>query len=273
MRAVVTIARYEIVMMWRRRSLVLLVGLLLTGMIGFALLIENSTGSQGDFIPTEDSVELPVWAQNIDFVVVGNTFKLSNLMIAVMVIFGCGILLMMGEVIPLDHQFRIRELLDTVPISRSAYLLGKLLGVTGGVFAAWLIAGVVGGVVLRGVFGEYDVRVYLLLWTLLVLITSLLIAEISVVTGSWVSSRRASVLIGLVMLPFGLFLMILAVPSMAGSGALIEPIYALSILLTPDELGRAEISGRITQILGTFVLIAVTLWVLGWGWMRLRDLR
>jgi len=37
--------------------------------------------------------------------------------------------LMVAEIIPLDRQYRVREVIDATPISESLYVAGKLLSV------------------------------------------------------------------------------------------------------------------------------------------------
>ena len=106
----------------------------------------------------------PDWAQGIDLVVATHTLALINVLIAGMVFYMVGVTLMLGEVIPLDRQFKVRELLDTLPISRAGYLGGKLLSAWAGLLLGIVGVGVISAIVLRLIFGEYDLRVFAALW-------------------------------------------------------------------------------------------------------------
>src|SRR3982751_1845254 len=119
---------YEVLMAWRRRSLPILWILLLAGVLGFALLVENinrATPVMDQAVQTSASdPNAPPWAQGINLVVATHTLALINVLIAGMIFYMVGVTLLLGEVIPLDKQFKVRELLDTLPISKATYLGG-----------------------------------------------------------------------------------------------------------------------------------------------------
>ena len=121
-------------MAWRRRRLPILWLLLLVGVVGFTLLIENVNREQpvmqegleqtiGDANP-----DAPEWARDINPFESARTVSLINVLIAGLVFYTVGVTLMSGETIPLDRQFKVSELLETLPISRTVYLAGKVLG-------------------------------------------------------------------------------------------------------------------------------------------------
>jgi hypothetical protein len=256
---------YELLMAWRRRSLVILWILLLAGVIGFALLVQNAKGTQP--IPAVDSsneANLPTWAQGIDLAAAGNTFALVNILIAGMIFYSVGVTLMMGEIIPLDRQFKVRELLDTLPLSRTAYLGGKLFSAWAGLLLGIIVVGVICALALRLILGVYDMRVFLAMWIAMLLPSSFVASALSLLASSPFSSRRTAVLMGLCIIPVVLFLVSLGVPSFAGIGALIEPIYALGILLAPGEESSVEIRTRIVNTLAVYALVLVSAWTLAW---------
>ncbi len=267
--------RYEVLMAWRRRSLPILWILLLAGVIGFALLIQSINSQQpvmeGAIRHTLTDPNAPAWAQGIDLELTTHTLALINILIAGMVFYMVGVTLLLGEVIPLDKQFKVRELLDTLPISRTLYLGGKVVSTWAALLAGISVIGLICALGLRLIIGAYDPRVFVALWIGLLVPQSLIAALISVLAASLVGSRRAAVLVGLLVVPFVLILATTTAISFAGVGALIEPVYSLGILLSPGAETNAEIVSRITSTLIQFVIIGGVVWVVIWGWTRLRE--
>lgn len=272
MRQIGAMVRYELLMAWRRRSLVILWILLLAGVIGFALIVQNAKGNQP--IPAMENgsdANLPTWAQGVDLAVAANTFALVNILIAGMIFYSVGVTLMMGEIIPLDSQFKVRELLDTLPLSRPAYLGGKLMSAWAGLLLGIVVIGVICALGIRLILGVYDMRVFLALWVAMLLPSSFVASALSLLVSSPFSSRRTSVLMGLLIVPLVLFLVAMGVPSFAGIGALIEPVYSLGILLAPSEESAIEIRNRIVNTLAVYALTLVSIWTFAWINARRRD--
>ena len=274
MRQIGAMVRYELLMAWRRRSLLILWLLLLAGVVGSALMIESSRRDQPYMDQViEDSVgaNTPAGAGEINVLEAANTFALINILIAGMVIYSVGVTLMMGEIIPLDRQFKVRELLDTLPLSRTVYLGGKLLSAWAGLLLGIIIIGVICALAARLILGVYDVRVFLAMWIIMLVPSSFVASALSLLSSSPFSSRRTAVLMGLVMIPVVLFLVTLGVPSFAGIGALIQPIYALGILLAPGEGAAIEIRGRIVNTLAIYALVLIGIWTFAWVNARRRE--
>ncbi len=270
------IVHYELLMAWRRRSLPILWVLLLVGVIGFALLVRSineETPVIQDSVARNIAADGPEWARGLDVVETTHTIGLINVLIAGMVFYTIGVTLMMGEVIPLDRQFKVRELLDTLPLSRATYLGGKLLGAWVGLLAGMVIVGVVCAGALRLIFGVYDLRVFVALWIAMLVPESLLAAALSVLGAAQAGSRRTAVMIGLLLTPVVMALAISAVISFAGIGALIKPVYAVGVLLMPGPETNAEIVRRIVNALALFGGIVIATWTFVWGWSRVREAR
>jgi hypothetical protein len=259
----VAIIRYEILMAWRRRSLPLLWGLLLAGVLGLTALVMNVNQQ------IMASIEAQLAAQQITLEQF-HTNTLFTIMIAAMICYSVGITLMVGEVIPLDVQFKVRELFETLPISRATYLGGKLLGVWGGIVLGWLLVGVISAIAFRLIIGTYDLRVFLILWVLLPLPASLTAAALSVLVASLVNSRRIAVVTGLLILPFSFYLGVIGVSSFIPLTALIDPIYTYGspILPSRDQIAFNAVKGMLTQIGVVTGAWAIVLFV----WRR-RELR
>lgn len=261
------IVRYEILMAWRRRSLPILWILLLVGVVSFAALIADvnqRTPVVEGAVQANVGADAPEWAQGLDVVKTTHTIALINVMIAGMVFYVIGVTLMTGETIPLDRQFKVRELLDTLPISRTQYLGGKLLGGWGGLLLGMVLVGVLAALALHFILGAYDLRVFAALWVAMLLPPTFLAAAFSILLSSAAGSRRTAVIVGLLIIPVVMIFVTLAVPSFAGIGALIEPVYAVGILLMPGDEANAEIVNRIGNTLAIYGVALVVVWVLAW---------
>jgi hypothetical protein len=268
------IIRYEMLMAWRRRSLPILWVLLLVGVCGFAGLVANVNRQQPVMegaLERTAAADAPEWAQGIDVVEASHTISLINILIAGMVFYAIGVTLLMGEVIPLDAQFKVRELLDTLPMSRATYLGGKVLGAWVGLMIGWALVGVACAVVIRALIGVYDVRVFVALWFAMLIPASTVAVTLSVLLAAGAKSRRAAVLVGLAITPVVLVLVTLAVPSFAGVGALIEPIYAVGILLMPGNEANAEIISRIANTSAIYAGALALVWCGTWLVSRQRE--
>jgi hypothetical protein len=253
--------RYEVLMAWRRRSLPILWFLLLVGVVGFALLV-SSVNQQGMSLAQ-------IMARNSNMpTYVLNTIPLINILVAGVLIFSVGITLMIVETFPLDKQFKVRELLDTLPINRSVYIGGKVLGAWSGLLIGWVLMGIVCSIALYLILGAYDLRVLVLLWVVALLPATLLASALSVLAGALVGSRRLAVLVGLVLLPITLFLVGWGIPAFFNTGGLIDPIYAMAMAgpVTPTRL----LNDLLIVIAGYTGVIA-GVWVIVWGWMRVRE--
>ena len=246
-----TIARYEILMAWRRRSLPLLWTLLLVGVVGFALLVDNANQVIIDSVQERVQAGLFTMEQF-------NTNLLFSTMVAAMIFYSIGVTLLMGEVIPLDAQFKVRELLGTLPISRAAYLGGKLLGVWGGLVIGWLLVGVIAFIALRLIISIFDWRVFVLLWLLLPLPATLTSAAISMLACALVSSRRAAVFVGLLVLPFAFYLNAMSVVNFVNLTVLLDPIYTYGSPLLPSN--EQIVIDAVQGVLNHILVIAFT-----WG--------
>ena len=270
-------ARYELLMAWRRRSLPILWLLLLGGVIFFTLVIRNvnvQTPVMDESMQrTISDPAAPEWAQGLDVVITSHTIGLINIVIAGMVFFMVGVTLLMAEVIPLDRQFKVRELLDTLPLSRAGYFGGKVLSVWAGLALGVGVVGVICAVIIRLLIGEYDVRVFAALWVATLLPMAFVASGVSVLAASLVGSRRGAVMVGLVVMPFVLGLAFTSVMSFAGVGALIEPVYAVGILMMPGADANAEIVSRITTTLLIFAGVLLAVWSGVWLNARMRESR
>lgn len=279
--------RYELLMAWRRRILLLLVGLLLIATVFFGQVVGDSSAvstmsvqvdpATGEVVQSGGSDvnlnEVAPWLIGVNYPVAVNTMAIIQVLIAVMVVGAIGMTAFLGEVIPLDRHYQVRELLDALPINNTTYLGGKALGVVVLVLIVVLGAAVIGGAALHFVVGNYDGRVYAVMWALMILPPVLLSALLAVLLCSWTARRRAAVMISLILMPFIVILLFFGVPALGGAGVIVHESYALSILLVPSADSTAVILQRIRDVLVLYAAVLGVAWLAIWTYMRLRSVR
>ncbi|MCB9451577.1 MAG: ABC transporter permease [Anaerolineaceae bacterium] len=141
---IVHIARYEMQMHWRGRALrvIMLAVLAMNGLNG---VVVRDYAVLTSFNVTA-SIDALVWTT------LGVTFAFL-------------LPIMISDAIPKDRQQGVRELIDSLPVTRSVYLLGKLLGVYVVVFLMLTFTMLVIGIFYRLMLGEFPLRPYLEVWT------------------------------------------------------------------------------------------------------------
>lgn len=288
--------KYELLMAWRRRSLLVTILFLFVGLALFTLTMQKEPlGAEGgEVLYLNDTVipatitmrlyatgdittlsadetvlaNIPNWLRNIDLEQANATFKMATLLTMVTALLIIMLLLMSAETIPLDKHYRVRELLNTLPLSRATYLGGKLL-------AIWL--GLLGGIILcallympiaQGRFGTFDVSAYLRLWAVMLLPASIFASGLSVLAASGVSTRRTAVLVGLVLVPIGIFVFVFVI--LAVFTPLVGRANATYTTLSYDGLINS-ILGSIGQTMLIANLGVLAFGIAIWGIGRLRE--
>jgi hypothetical protein len=74
-----------------------------------------------------------------------------------------------AETIPLDRQHKLRELLETKPLTKTTYLAGKVLGLWVSLGIGLLVCALLYGVAARFLFGAFDLLLYTAVWGLVLL--------------------------------------------------------------------------------------------------------
>ncbi len=264
-------ARYEVIMAWRRRVLPVLLVLLVFAVAGIGLLVRDvNTTSTLDAANQPPPDQLPAWAVGVDLTVAAATFNLHTTIIALMTVVSVAGALLLAETIPLDRQLRVRELIDALPLARVIYLGGKLAGVISGVLLLSLITLVVSAVLLRFLIGAYDVAVFLLLWLVALLPTFMMATALGVLIGGVAGTRRMAVMLALLALPL---IMGLTAQGIIGLSAVIEvvhPIYALVLLRDPAYVSVEATVRVVASTLISFGLIVALAFSALWAWNRVR---
>jgi hypothetical protein len=177
------IMMYELRMQWRRRILIVMMSVFF-----FSLAVLN--------IPTDSS--LTSQFPNV----------VAKVPTAVLILLAL-IPAMTAEIIPLDRQLKLHDLLRTLPLSRAAYLTGKVLSVWLGLLSSVVLIAVGLGIFVAAT-STLDAGAYLNLW-LLLLPHILMAASVPILAASILSSRRQAALMSLLIAPYLLIFYIFAV--------------------------------------------------------------
>lgn len=283
--------RYEALMQFRRRTLILIAAFFTVGMIvlnstllrsSLGVVIDvNIDGEQVTTITRSPSGELvsetttipagvnfPRWLVDVDVEMVSNTYALLMGFIPGLIVLTMACLAMLTEIIPLDYRFKVDELLQAAPLSKAAYLAGKVLSVWLG-----LTLGLSFGAVLIVAsawvqFGAVDLWLTARFWVLVILPIAFVASGIAVLIGGLAKTRRAALFIGIAPLPvivtYGIFL-------------LVRAVMANLIFMSPNapayDSYAAASAGLISsygETVLTFIAVLVAVWIALWGVFRVR---
>jgi ABC-type multidrug transport system permease subunit len=110
--------------------------------------------------------------------------------------------LTLSELIPLDRQYRMREILDALPLTPNLYLIGKLLSVWPILLTGLLLAALLSGVLAWLQHGPYHVGTLATFWITGLIPLALFTSQAAVMFSAGQSSRRRAILTGLLAVPF-----------------------------------------------------------------------
>jgi len=189
---VLGMTRYEFRMHWRRRGVTIL-SLAILFVVVISLLIAGDSVSQMSALEADPDIKrqvitaaliLTIWAP----IGVGIAFFLP---------------IIASDTIPLDKQYGVRELLDTLPLSPNAYFIGKLLGLWVAVLGAMGIVMLLVGALWWLRVGAFNLGIYFEVWLVGVASIVVLNGSLGVLLPAALPTRRQGILttvMGLVIL-------------------------------------------------------------------------
>lgn len=193
----IAMVRYEMLMSWRRGALraVLLLTLALPQLmilLGYAF---------GPLVDEQTAANFAMWPEAAR-IVGTNAAIMAHIPTLILVILFLP--LMVAEIIPLDRQYRVRELIDTLPITPRIYLAGKLLSVWPGLAITMGLAALLGGVLTWIQNGPFHVGTLAAFWLTGLIPLALFSSYMGVMLAAGQPGRRRAILMGLVAAVFGL---------------------------------------------------------------------
>ncbi len=259
-------ARYEFVMHWRRKTMVVAT-LSLAAMCAFALIIGGSASKEfADRMGVDPASTganiVPFFGLMVYFVMIALFTPIA------------------ADAIPLDQHVGIGELIDTLPIRRETYLIGKLLGMFASILAGLVAVVVVIGVIARVMLGNYDLISYVQMWLLAALPLAFLNPSLCLLAAAGQPSRKRAALVGgLVTIVCFLSFTTSVNSSLAGSALtvldLLNPARPaiLRYLMPATAPIASDASGEVFLTVAGGVLELVLVGGIMWLWMQWRERR
>lgn len=290
--------RYEALLQFRRRGAVAVIVFSLVALILLTLIGGGSTGIPGIYdetlirldysdetgmtmttqaadgtittqpAPQEVLDNIPRWLAGADYIERTRTFMIFFLIgIGTQVIL-IALLPVMAETIPVDRHLKIRELIDSLPVSRAVYLAGKVLGAWLIMTAGWLLVMLIYAVFYYLRQGSYDVVAYIRLWLVLIIPGGLIMSGLTILLASPLRSRRVSVISGLVLIPVAMLMCVMVYLKLfeIAMPGFMQNFMDLSYPQLIDRL-----AGNVFSTVVIFSPLLVVIAILAWAWARLRE--
>jgi hypothetical protein len=261
-------AKYEFKMHWRRRAL-WVITLTMLVITGFAAML-GGTEIGGLVDKLAEAGGLTDTAQVRLFMVLFATW------VSVAVLLSFIFPIAVADTIPLDRQLQIRELLDSLPLHSSIYLLGKLLGIWLAAFAGVILSLPITAAIWWITAGSYDVGKYAQMWLIGGAALIVLNGGLIVLAAAGQPTRRRAFAAAVVVyiLPFLFVGRSLRIGITFDPVAYIDPLRAPIItrytnLSAGDQFAFVSPEVSLTILVGLVELVIVG--VLVWGWMRWRE--
>jgi hypothetical protein len=275
------IAGYELRLQWRRRGLLVLsvglVALLLLTTVLFRQLASRYQGYAGD-------APRPRLSQS----------TMSGTWLAASLIVTLFLPILAAETLPLDRQHGVRELLDSLPVSPTVHLAGRVLGLWAGVLGSLAAAALVDVVAGRPWHGPLDLGRYAALWVGSLAPAALFLSAASLLLAAPLPNRRAAALFGIVLGVFGFLGQGMAYRlNLTPFTALWPPYYLHQLILLMSSLLEADYWAQLGTLgdqvlnfgppperllpipllcgLGPLQLAAP--WLVAWLWLRWKAAR
>jgi hypothetical protein len=260
---------YELRMQWRRRSLpVLMAGLAIMLLLGTILL--------------KPMIDRAYFCSDPQSAMCSDAFRLtatSFIWQAAILLLTLALPIVVAEVIPVDRHINMRELLDSLPLSREVYLAGKGLSIWAGLLIGMAGVALLDGWLGRSRHGPTSPVNYLHLWAFGLAPLALFISGASVLLAAGQPTRRRAAYIGVAVAGFGLFAPAFvrynaswSPASLVHPGFFIAKQSGLVQVFAQAEFGTPlTITVPIPLLVTTGAVQLVLIWLIVWLWLRWKE--
>jgi ABC-type transport system involved in multi-copper enzyme maturation permease subunit len=252
------ITAYEFRMHWRRRGLLVVTLAMLAVLIVPVLLTRGemkgraALGQDGMYLYTQN-VTLIHWA-----IIGGVLFAIMPFLFA--------------DAIPRDRQLGVSELLNTVPLPKYAYLIGKMSGAWLSTVSSLLLVAVISGLVWWFLIAPFDLSIYFPIWIVGALFMTLINIGLIVPMTADSPNGRIAILICI-----ALFVLVPLALGLQPRGDWLDGLSPLRpglfyhYLRLPWNDPPRLLSIEWTIVSGLIQVVVVSVGM--WAWLRLRDAR
>jgi ABC-type transport system involved in multi-copper enzyme maturation permease subunit len=180
--------RYEFIMHWRRRPLLVITLAVILITVIMTLII----GSSG-----ADRLLAPALSQTPGL----NSDQFSTFLIVFMgwsplaVVMAVLLPIVLADTVPLDRDTGVRELMDSLPMRPLTYFAGKVVGAWAAALVSIIVSMLITGVVWRLQVGVYDLRTFAEMWLLGATSLIFLNGGLGILLSSTQPSRRRAAIL------------------------------------------------------------------------------
>jgi MFS family permease len=275
--------RYELLMQWRRRLLLVAI----VGFIGPTLLLNYSFAKAIKELPafeelsSQDVVEAPAWLQAYgveqitgdDAHAVQNTITaMATLMVGTMFVLLIGTI-MFAEMIPRDRQMGMHQWLNGLPLGKATYLAGKTFSVWVSMTFSLALGAALIAITDWQWLSSFDIEAFLAVWAVAAVPVVLVATGMSIALTSTQPTRRRAAIMAALLTPIWVYLFAVSFTKVYAVVVLIDPLYWYlpAELMGNPGASTAEIARSVFGTLATMALWLALVMVAAWGWMRWRD--
>lgn len=264
---------YEFRMHWRRRTLAVLLLAFMAITIVSVLILSSSLTQMG---VTADETFRPYISA---YAVLAAWMPLSVGLALVLPV-------MVADTIPLDRQYHVRDLLDSLPVPRAVYLAGKLFGLWAVLLASLTAALTITALIWLVGVGAFDARAYIEMAVVGAVSLALMNGGLGMLAAVGQPSRRRAIVLLVILLA----VVLLALPTFMDNWDLRQtygsqimnpvrmPILNRYFFGIQVEAGLSLENSTLNPspellrdtVLAGFGQVALV-WLLAWLWLRWRD--
>lgn len=264
---------YEFRMHWRRRTLAVLLLAFMAITIVSVLILSSSLNQMG---VTADETFRPYISA---YAVLAAWMPLSVGLALVLPV-------MVADTIPLDRQYHVRDLLDSLPVPRAVYLAGKLFGLWAVLLASLAAALTITALIWLVSVGAFDARAYIEMAVVGAVSLALMNGGLGMLAAVGQPSRRRAIVLLVILLA----VVLLALPTFMDNWDLRQtygsqimnpvrmPILNRYFFGIQVEAGLSLENSTLNPspellrdtVLAGFGQVALV-WLLAWLWLRWRD--
>ncbi len=264
---------YEFRMHWRRRTLAVLLLAFMAITIVSVLILSSSLTQMG---VTADETFRPYISA---YAVLAAWMPLSVGLALVLPV-------MVADTIPLDRQYHVRDLLDSLPVPRAVYLAGKLFGLWAVLLASLAAALTITALIWLVSVGAFDARAYIEMAVVGAVSLALMNGGLGMLAAVGQPSRRRAIVLLVILLA----VVLLALPTFMDNWDLRQtygsqimnpvrmPILNRYFFGIQVEAGLSLENSTLNPspellrdtVLAGFGQVALV-WLLAWLWLRWRD--
>lgn len=267
------IVRYEALIQWRRRGVLVLMVVLAATLI----LVELSLGRMGRTLNAELMAEEGLVATP-EIIRAQGTVGMYYAWWVTMLLIILAVPPILADTIPRDRQAGVGELVRSLPVGHGIRLSGKLLagwaGLAGGLACVMALSGLAG----RLVIGPYLFGAYLLLWLVGLLPLALFTAGMSILLAAWQPNRRRATFVGAAFSAYCVTMLVTTTGTVWDAVSLARPSIFLSLPAEYNPLRMLSSLGlfsypayQIPLTIGLGALQVALAWLAVWAWERTRE--